>query len=148
MPSVRGRLFSAMKLFQVCGCLSSRIVQSLLFRWGTRLLFLSLTVKKTSTRLTCSLKVATDLSSSGWAGAWLTGEASGEGASWDHPARRGKEHKQEIGGDPAYAHGSHLDGINIMKRAQPESVKTAGKALEDRCMRRRYDEQPAPFWRV
>jgi hypothetical protein len=35
-----------------------------------------------STRLTWSLKVATDWSSTGWAGALLTGGASGEGASW------------------------------------------------------------------
>jgi hypothetical protein len=40
-----------------------------------------LAVKKTSTRFTFTLMVPTDSSSWGAAGAWLTGGASGEGAS-------------------------------------------------------------------
>ncbi len=86
MPRVSGWLVSATKLLSVCGALSSSTEQFCWFRCGTRLPLLSLTVKNRSTRFTVCLKVATGVSSGGGAGALLTGDASGEGASWPHPA--------------------------------------------------------------
>ena len=96
MPRVMGCWVSATKLFSVCGALSSLMVQSSLVRWGTRLPCLSFTVKKTSTRLTLTLKVAVGISSAAGAGAWLTGGASGEGASWAHAAAE-KPGRPDIG---------------------------------------------------
>ena len=86
MPSVSGWSVSATKLLSVCGTLFSSTLQFCWVRCGTRFPFLSLTVKNRSTRFTFTLKVATGVSSGGGAGAVLTGGASGEGASWAHPA--------------------------------------------------------------
>ena len=81
IPRVNGWLVSATKLFSVCGDLSSVTVQSFFVKCGTSSPFLSLTVKNRSTRFTFTFKVATAVSSATGAGALLTGDSSGDGAS-------------------------------------------------------------------
>src|SRR5208283_2434745 len=66
IPRVSGRSDSALKYLMVCGLPSSKMSKSLLFRLGISAPCLSLTLKKSWTTSTLTLRVSTDSPCCAW----------------------------------------------------------------------------------